>query len=153
MSHFGFLNYTATFLTALAAFIIIGFSYLSLSNSYNNIKVIEPLVDKFKVIDKTVRPGQALFYEINYYKHLDLPGDLTKLLIVTPKNGKKQVYVPLPGVSGHLPTGKIEGTAFVRIPENTPEGTGKIKMTAVYNYGNCLSQPVVVYTEDFEITK
>ena len=108
MRHSTFLNYAATFLTSLAAFTVVGFLYLSLHNNYNGIKIIEPLEQPFKVLNKTVQAGHPVFYEIAYHKYFDIPGDLTKQLIVTPKDGKRPVYIPLPDVAGHLPEVRLK---------------------------------------------
>lgn len=153
MSAHAYRTYLAIFLSSLTCFIIVGYTYLTFNELSNGVKIIQPLNEKFEVVNRVVSPGCTLYYKIHYQKYFDIPGSLSKQLIVEPKNGGEKVYIPLNDTSGHLPVGEVKGIGMAMIPIGTPEGIGQLKLTATYSFGRHLPSPAVVFTEPFEIVK
>lgn len=98
-----------------------------------------------------VKPGEAVCYQIHYFKRLDIPGELTKQLVIQTPEGKK-VYLPLEYLSGHLPVGEVNTRAYAKIPDWAPEGKARIKITSAHFTGR-VRQFCTVYTEPFEVRK
>jgi hypothetical protein len=164
MSHLELRNYIATFLSSFVVFLLIGSTYLIAIDWIDNRPVLTPLDQKFRVIvcDNnqitlpngtimgTVKPGESVQYEIHYFKRLDIPGDVSKQLIVKPKAGGPEVYIPLRDVAGHLPVGEVRKRAYVNIPAWTPEGIARVKISSTHlTRGN--PQHSTVETDEFMI--
>jgi hypothetical protein len=154
MSHSDLHKYSAIFFTVLCATLV----GLVLINGVKSIVSSRPVMtaldDTFKVCPefKTVKPGAAVCYKIHYFKRLDIPGDVSKQLIVTDKRTGQEVYIPLVDTAGHLPPGNVSKLAYARIPDWTPEGKAKIKISSTHNIGGP-PQHTVVYTDEFEVKK
>lgn len=145
-------GYWYNFFVSLAAclFLTLGIIFIFF-NMYDR-PVITNLDSIFKVCTKTVKAGELLKYRIHYYKRLDIPGDITKQLILTVKDTGEIIYIPLSDTAGHLPVGKIDQFAYAQIPDWTPAGTGQIKLSSSYNLGLRVSHNTV-FTEKFEVVR
>jgi hypothetical protein len=165
MSNIELRNYIATFLTAFVTFLVVGAIYLWVASYADSAPVMIPLDKEFKItgcnkitlptgkVRFVVKPGDPIEYEIHYQKNLDIPGDVTKQLIVKPLDGGvMEVFIPLSGVAGHLPVGEIKKRAFASLPLWTPEGTGRIKISSSHLVKG-RPRYSIVETEEFEIRK
>jgi len=143
----------ARFMMLLTTMLIAMSVYYGVESMIISRPIITAIDSPFPICDgyKVVHPGNVVCYKIHYYKRLDIPGELTKQLIITDKEGH-EFYLPLEYVSGHLPVGTTDTLAYARIPSWTPEGTAKIKLTAAHFTGR-IRQFVTVYTEPFEVKK
>ena len=154
MSAIAFRNYAALFFASLGAFLVTLFIGNFIASSVKPTKVIESMGKSFKICEETkiVKPGEVVCYIIHYRKYVDIPGDITKQLIVTPRDGGMEVYIPLGDTAGHLPVGDIQKKAYAQLPLFTPEGTAMIKLSSSYHIGN---KPFVdvIFTEKFEVRK
>jgi hypothetical protein len=153
-------RYMVQFLMSLGVALILMFIILSLYKSLIDKPVMVNLDEPFKIIGcKTnpkglcqIKPGEVVRYRIHYLKRLDIPGDITKQLIIVSKETGETIYIPLSDTSGHLPLGETVADAFAYIPLWTPEGIGYIKLSSSYNLGWMVSHNVAT-TEKFEVVK
>jgi hypothetical protein len=152
MSHTAFRNYAALFFTSLAAFI--GATYIVTSIQNMPSKPVIKSYGPFEICKdtKTVRPGGIVCYRVHYYKRLDIPGDITKQLILNTGDGE-EMYVPLSDTAGHLPVGEVKKKACVRLPDWLPNGTARIKLSASYDLGNAPPSRDVAFTKEFEVVR
>lgn len=94
---------------------------------------------------KSVLAGQAVVYEVQYCKQLDIPAVTTKALV-------GDVNYPLPVGRSNVPTGCH--TAINRstlIPVGVPSGTYHLELTFTYQVNPLRSQVVHYESEDFTI--
>jgi hypothetical protein len=118
---------------------------------FSGIQVITPLTQPFKVLNKKVKAGGVLEYQIHYYKSMDIPGEIFKQLIGLDKNDNIISAIPLTDSAGHLPGGKIKLRAFARIPDFTPPGIYYLKLSPGYNLGSRVDRKGSAITEKFEV--
>jgi hypothetical protein len=152
MSSLLFRNYAVVFFTSLAAFIgaiFVAHFLLSIPE--------KPVIISFGPFEicndtKVVRPGGIVCYKVHYYKRMDIPGDITKQLILTLSDGE-EMYVPLIDTAGHLPVGDVKKKACVKLPDWIPEGIGRIKLSSSYYLGNKPPSHNVAFTKEFEVRK
>jgi hypothetical protein len=152
MSSIAFRNYVALFFVALGAFM--GSIYLAYTVVNLPSKPVIVSYGPFEICSdtKVVKPGGVVCYNIKYFKRIDIPGDITKQLILTLPDGE-EMYIPLSDTAGHLPVGEVKKKACVRIPDWTPNGIGKIKLSASYNFGNAPPSHDIAYTKEFEVRR
>ena len=152
MSSQAFRNYMALFLTSLAAFLAALFIGYTIINFPGKPVIVSH--GPFEICKETlvVRPGGIVCYKIHYTKRLDIPGDITKQLILKQEDGQ-ELYIPLVDTAGHLPVGEVIKKACVRIPDWVFNGTGKIKLSASYNLGSQPPSRDVAYTKEFEVRR
>jgi hypothetical protein len=154
MSHVTFRNYAALFFTSLAAFLIALFAFKIFTENSSPSKVIESIGSPFKICQgyEIVKPGHVVCYVIHYFKYVDIPGDITKQLIIQPNDGSLEVYLPLGDSAGHLPVGEVKKKGYALIPDYVPEGKAKIKLSSSYHIGN---RPYydTAFTKEFEVRK
>jgi hypothetical protein len=152
MSSVLFRNYAALFFTSLAAFL--GALFMISFFHHVTTKPVIVAFGPFEIYDDTrvVRPGGIVCYKIHYKKRLDIPGDITKQLILTLPSGD-EMYVPLLDTAGHLPVGDVQKKSCVKLPDWIPEGIGRIKLSASYHLGDKPPSYNVAYTKEFEIRK
>lgn len=148
-----FKDHLARFLMLLAAMLAAMSLYYGVESILVSRPIIVPIDPPFKICNgySTIKPGGVVCYKIHYYKRLDIPGEITKQLIIKDANGK-EIYLPLEYSSGHLPTGDTQAQAYVLIPSWVPEGAAKIKLTSAHFTGR-VRQFATVYTEPFEVKK
>jgi hypothetical protein len=152
MSNCGFRECMARFLFILASMLVAMVVYYGVESILMDRPVVVPIDPPFKVENKVVHPGDVVTYHIHYYKRLDIPGELTKQLVVTDKQTGEKSYIPLDMVAGHLPVGDVQATAFAKIPEWAPAGKARIKISSSHFTGK-IRQFATVYTEYFEVKK
>jgi hypothetical protein len=152
MSHETFRNHAAMFFTSLAAFL--GAIFIALFITDLPDKPIITSYGPFEICENSevVQPGGIVCYKVNYFKRLDIPGDITKQLILRLPDGE-ELYVPLADTAGHLPPGIVKKKACVRLPDWLPDGIGKIKLSASYNLGNKQPSRDVAFTKEFEVRR
>jgi hypothetical protein len=152
MSHESFRNYAALFFTSLAAFL--GAIFIASAIHKMPIKPVITSYGPFEICKDTqvVKPGAPVCYKVHYYKRLDIPGDITKQLILKLPDGE-EMWVPLQDTAGHLPVGDVKKKACVRLPDWLPDGIGKIKLSASYNLGDRPPSHDVAYTKEFEVRR
>ena len=153
MSDHIFKQYAAIFFTSLAAFLGVQLIFNFLANIPEKPVIVSYGPFPICADTKVVKPGGIVCYKIHYVKRLDIPGDITKQLILKPKDGSQEIYIPLQDTAGHLPVGDIQKKACVRIPDWIPESTGIIKLSSSYNLGRSQVSRDVAYTTEFEVRR
>jgi hypothetical protein len=153
MSSIMFRQYFALFLTSLAGFLLALLLVLYLESL-----PVDPVIVSYGPfeIDKetqVVKPGGLVCYHIHYFKRLDIAGDISKQLTITPKDGGEKVSCPLIDSAGHLALGDIKRKSCVKIPDWVPDGEGVITLSATYNMGNKPPSRNIAYTKPFTIRK
>lgn len=144
----------ARFLMILAAMLVAMVLYFGIESIVISRPIIVAINTPFKISDdsRVIRPGGFVKYKIHYFKRLDIPGELTKQLIIKDQTTGIEYYLPLEYRSGHLPAGDIETWAFARIPNFTPDGEARIKLTSAHFTGR-IRQFNTVFTETFEVRR
>jgi len=114
--------------------------------------VIVTLTQPFRICDKNnndLHPGSTLRYWVHYLKFKDIPGTITKELVgVT--NRDEKIEIPLADTVGHLSLGITDQVAVIRIPDYTPPGKYKLKLSSTHFTG-ILSKRSVAWTAGFEV--
>jgi hypothetical protein len=143
----------AKFLFLLGTMLIAMVIYYGIEGMIVERPVVVPINEPFTICNgyKIVKPGNAVCYKIHYFKRIDIPGDLTKQLIITAKDGK-EYYLPLESTSGHLPAGEVEKLAFAKISDWSPEGIAHIKISSIHQTSKG-PQFSTVITDKFEVRK
>jgi hypothetical protein len=152
MSGCGFRECLARFLMILTAMLVAMTIYYGVESIMISRPVMIPVNPPFKVCAKEVHPGDVVAYKIHYYKRIDIPGELSKQLIIKDKKTGEESYIPLESYAGHLPAGDVQKIGFAKIPEWTPEGKGRIKISSSHYTGK-IRQFNTAYTEYFEVVK
>ena len=138
-------------LSFISSFAVIG-SFLWVISKLPESPVIKALTQPFVVCNKVVKAGDVLKYKIHYEKRLDISGELTKQLVGVGADGEI-VIIAADETAGHLQSGTVKGTGYVRIPEYAPPGIYYLKLTATYDLPGRKIDRNVSVTEKFEVVK
>lgn len=156
-------QYVLVFFISFAAFLFALFVINKIGEWLPQCPVIQAVDPPFKICTDyhpmnskglvIIRPGEAVCYHIHYIKSQDIPGDITKQLIIKPFDGSEEVYIPLGDTAGHLPKGEVQKRAYTKIPDYAPDGVAVLKLSSSYMLGNKSPSHNVTYTGEFEIRR
>jgi len=134
--------------TLIGKFILLSFFgiYLIISfwlfYPYEPITIKEPM--KIMNKDKIVNSGETLLYEMDFVKHMQRPGFITKQLI-------DGVIITSSPIIGNIKTGHTIKNFPMKIPEFLGSGENVMKWSGTYKVNPIRYITVVAYTEPFYV--
>jgi hypothetical protein len=114
-----FFLFTAALFLALAAYI----SYLA----FYPFQTIQFRTQPYRMVQDTVRPGDALLYYVDVCKLTDAPAEVTRAIV------GEGTFVSLPSLSTNVQPGCSNSiSATTRVPENLRPGRYHLELTLCY---------------------
>lgn len=135
--------YASMTILLIAAFLMIYTSYLL----FAPVKVIEPNVQPYKVVESEAKAGEEVTYTVDYCKYIDAPGTITRQLIAegVAVNSQEQAVF--------LPSGcPLRKDIKVKLPLDLASGEYYIRINLEYRVNAVRTVEYEFITESFHVT-
>lgn len=108
------------------------------------------VVHSFIVTSKTVKPGEPIYYKVDFCRNTDIASIAYRSLVSTSNRG---YTIALPIVSGNTKVGCRVSTNFLQIPLGTPLGTYYLQGDTTFPVNYFRTIRVHYKTNVFEVVK